>query len=605
MNPKSLRFLSNLVKKNKWSYIIAMICTVFTVIIGFLTPLLFAETIDTVLGGNPTTLPAFIAGPIKAVISRDYLLNHLWLIGLVLILLNVINGVFSYFKGRTTAVASESIAFDLRETLYSHLQHLPFSYHVKAVTGDLLQRCTSDVETVRRFLSGQLIEVVNTILMVVICISILLSKSVKITLLSVILVPALFIFAFLFFRKVTIHFKLADESEGDLSAVLQENLTGVRVVRAFGQQQREIEKLDKVSKVYKNRVYKVIHLLSIYWSSGDAICILQSLITLLVCVYFAIQGEISVGTMIVFTSYIGMLLHPIRQLGRILSDAGKAVVSMDRIRDILEQPEEAPEPNAKKPDLNGDIVFDHVTFSYDDGREILKDVSFRIKAGKTVAILGSTGSGKSTLVHLMQRLFPVTQGKITISGVPIEEIDRKYLRSRIGLILQEPFLYSKTIEENLGIAVRENDHMAIENAARIAGAKGFIEDSEMGYETLVGEKGVTLSGGQKQRIAIARTLMKPNDVLVFDDSLSAVDTQTDAQIRTALKDKQQGVTTLIISHRITTLQEADYILVLEGGRLTQQGNHQELISVPGLYQRINHIQTDLEQELLSAQEGGN
>lgn len=598
MNRQSLSFLFGLVKKNKRSYLGAMVCTIFTVIISFITPLIFAETIDTVLAGRPTTLPEFFVAPVRALGGLPFLQRNLWVIGLVLVFINVISGVFSYLKGRLTAVASESIAYDLRDKLYAHLEHLPFSYHVKAVTGDLLQRCTSDVETVRRFLSVQLIEVVNTLLMIVICTVILLQKNVKITLLSVVLVPILFTFALVFFKRVTHHFKIMDESEGALSAVLQENLTGVRVVRAFGQQQREVEKMDVASSDFRGKAYKVIYLLALYWSGGDALSILQSLITLIVCIYFAIQGEITIGTMTIFTSYVGMLLFPIRQLGRILSDMGKSLVSTGRIRDILDTPVEPDEPDAKKPGLKGDIVFDHVSFSYEDGREILKDVSFHIKAGKTVAVLGGTGSGKSTLVHLLQRLFPVTQGEVSISGVPVQEIDRKYLRSRVGLILQEPFLFSKTIEENLGIAMRQYTHEEIEHAASIAGARDFIERSDKGYETLVGEKGVTLSGGQKQRIAIARTLMKENDILIFDDSLSAVDTQTDAQIRAALKDKQKGVTTIIISHRITTLQEADYILVLEDGRLTAQGNHQELIAKPGLYQRINHIQTDLEQELM-------
>ena len=314
-----------------------------------------------------------------------------------------------------------------------------------------------------------------------------------------------------------------------------------------------------------------------------------------------VKSILSVGTLIVFTSTLGMLLFPIRQLGRTLSDAGKAMVSMKRVQAILHEEAEPDEPNALKPDLHGDIVFDHVSFAYpDDNVPVLRDVSFTIPAGKTAAVLGGTGSGKSTMMYLLQRLYTPTSGKITIGGVDIQQIDRKYLRAHVGLILQEPFLYSKSIRENVGITAPEQEAERIEHAADIASASGFIAKADKGWETVVGERGVTLSGGQKQRIAIARTLLKDNNILIFDDSLSAVDTETDAQIRAALRHEQKDVTTLIISHRVTTLSQADLILVLENGQITQQGTHAELCSQPGLYQRINSIQNALEEELTQA-----
>ena len=314
-----------------------------------------------------------------------------------------------------------------------------------------------------------------------------------------------------------------------------------------------------------------------------------------------VKSILSVGTLIVFTSTLGMLLFPIRQLGRTLSDAGKAMVSMKRVQAILHEEAEPDEPNALKPDLHGDIVFDHVSFAYpDDNVPVLRDVSFTIPAGKTAAVLGGTGSGKSTMMYLLQRLYTPTSGKITIGGVDIQQIDRKYLRAHVGLILQEPFLYSKSIRENVGITAPEQEAERIEHAADIASASAFIAKADKGWETVVGERGVTLSGGQKQRIAIARTLLKDNNILIFDDSLSAVDTETDAQIRAALRHEQKDVTTLIISHRVTTLSQADLILVLENGQITQQGTHAELCSQPGLYQRINSIQNALEEELTQA-----
>ena len=597
---KTMAAMIRLVRDNWPSYLGALAATVMIVLIGFITPMVLATTIDSVLNSEPFDLPPFLVGWINAWGGRGFLRENLWVIGVLLILLNVVNGVFTYVKGRLSAVASENIAQSLRERLYAHLQRLPFAYHVKAETGDLIQRCTSDVETIRRFLAVQVMEIVNSLMMIIIALTILLQRRVDITLYSMILVPPLFIFATWFFKMVHKSFKVADEAEGVMSAVLQENLSGVRVVRAFGQQQREVEKFDEKNATLRKRWLKLNYLAAIYWGGGDALSMAQSIITLLVCVVYACRGEISVGDMIIFTSYIGMLLWPIRSLGRTLSDAGKSMVSMGRIQEIFDQEPEPDEHDALTPDLHGDIVFDHVSFAYpDDGVPVLRDVSFTIPAGTTAAVLGGTGSGKSTMMYLLQRLYEPTGGRITIGGVDISRIDRRYLRSHVGLILQEPFLYSKTIYENVGI-IGDRDEKGIRHAADVARASGFIAKADKGWETLVGERGVTLSGGQKQRIAIARTLLKDNHVLIFDDSLSAVDTETDAQIRAALKGEKSGVTTLIISHRVTTLSQADLILVLEDGRITQQGTHEELCRQEGLYARINAIQNTLEEELISA-----
>ncbi len=591
----------SLIGQNWTHFLWAFIATIMMVIIGFLTPLLLSEIVDSILGSEPFTMPDFLMNPINALGGRDFLRQNLWIPALALILMNVVNGVFTFIKGRSSAIASENIARKLRNDLYRHLQHLPFAYHVKAQAGELIQRCTSDVDTIRRFLAVQVMEVVNTVLMVVIAMSILLPRSVPITLYSLILVPPLFCFATWFFKMVHKSFEVADEADGVLNAVLQENLSGVRVVRAFGQQEREVEKFDRVNNDLRKKNLRLNELLAIYWGGGDAISMTQTLLTLVVCIIYACNGWITVGTLIVFTSTLGMLLFPIRQLGRTLSDAGKAMVSMKRVQAILHEEAEPDEPNALKPDLHGDIVFDHVSFAYpDDNVPVLRDVSFTIPAGKTAAVLGGTGSGKSTMMYLLQRLYTPTSGKITIGGVDIQQIDRKYLRAHVGLILQEPFLYSKSIRENVGITAPEQEAERIEHAADIASASGFIAKADKGWETVVGERGVTLSGGQKQRIAIARTLLKDNNILIFDDSLSAVDTETDAQIRAALRHEQKDVTTLIISHRVTTLSQADLILVLENGQITQQGTHVELCSQPGLYQRINSIQNALEEELTQA-----
>ncbi len=599
---QNLRALWALVKENRALYLGAVLCTALTVGIGFLTPLVFSETIDVILSDGASFMPEWLKAPVRALGGRAFLRANLWIVAVAIVALNVLNGVFSYYKERNTAVAGENIAKSLRERLYRQLSYLSFSYHVRAETGDLIQRCTSDVETVRRFLSTQLVEAVRAVLMMAAAFAILFHRHAQIALYSLILVPAMWVGSYVFFTKITKSFRLSDESEGRMSNVLQENLTGVRVVRAFGMQQREVEKFDAASMDFRKKTFRLYNYLAVYWGSMDCVTMLQIMITLLVCVYKAIAGEISVGTLVVFTSYISMLLYPIRQLGRILSDAGKSVVALGRIRNVLEEQAEQPEEGSLRPPLNGDIVFDHVSFSYEEGNRVLDGLCMTIPAGKTVALLGNTGSGKSTVVHLLQRLIEPDEGRITIGGVDIRRIDRWYLRAHVGLMLQEPFLYGRSVMGNLSIAVPDAPESSVLEMSRIAHADGFIREFENGYDTLIGERGVTLSGGQRQRVAIARTLLKENDVLIFDDSLSAVDMQTDRAIRKALREKRRGVTTLIISHRINTLCEADRIFVLENGRLADEGTHEELTRRDGLYRQIYAIQSALEDDLNRSRE---
>ncbi|MGB4389479.1 MAG: ABC transporter ATP-binding protein, partial [Caldicoprobacterales bacterium] len=468
--------------------------------------------------------------------------------------------------------------------------------HVKAETGDLIQRCTSDVETVRRFLSVQLVELGRAIIMLVAAIFIMIKIDKQMTLASVLVVPIIFTFAFVFFIKVQKAFLKADESEGRLSNILQENLTGVRVVRAFGRQVYEDEKFDRQNIEYRDLVNKLIRLLAMYWSLSDGLALFQIALVVVLGVYRASSGQITFGDMNVFVSYVSMLLWPIRQMGRILTDMGKTLVSVGRIQEILERPVESQDEDSVEAPINGDIVFENVDFEYEKGKPILKNLSFRVKQGQTVAILGPTGSGKSSLVHLLQRLYDYTAGSITIGGVELKKIDKKWLRRQVGLVLQEPFLYSKTIKENIRIARPSASDEEVYQASRIASVHDVISEFEKGYDTPVGEKGVTLSGGQKQRVAIARTIINDCSILIFDDSLSAVDTETDAAIRRELNKRSKEISTFIISHRVTTLAEADLILVLDEGRLIQSGSHQDLSQQPGLYQRIWSIQNSMEEE---------
>ena len=599
MKKRNHQLMARLIRENLRYFLGAAVLSVTSVLLGFFTPAVLAEVLDNVLQGMPSRLPGFIAGWVESLGGREFLRARLWIPGLAIVLISLFSGACNFLKGRFTAIGSEKAARRLRNDLYAHLQELPFSYHSATPTGDLVQRCTSDVDTTRRFFAMQLLNIVDAVMMVGIALALLIPISLKITMISLVIMPLLFLFAWQFFKLIIKAFRTADEAEGHMTTVLQENLTGVRVVRAFGQAQREIEKYDAAASDTRDKFMKLSWLDAIYWSSGDLMGMGQTLLTLVFCLMEAQAGRISVGDVVVFTSYIGMLVWPVRNLGRVLSQGGRTMVALERIDEILRQKPEVDQEDATAPDLSGDIVFDGVGFKYEEGGEVLKNLSFTVKAGQTAAILGATGSGKSSIALLLQRLYAPQEGRITIGGQDIAGIQRKHLRNRVGLVLQEPFLYSKTIYDNLRIAAPDATREQVEAAAQDAQALQFIEESEKGWDTMVGERGVTLSGGQKQRAAIARTLLKDNHILIFDDSLSAVDTQTDARIREALMQRSRDVTTLIISHRILTLSQADIIFVLEDGHITDQGSHEELISRPGLYQRIHQIQSGLEDEFVA------
>ncbi|NLA52781.1 MAG: ABC transporter ATP-binding protein [Clostridiales bacterium] len=601
MHKQRYRLMTTLLRRNARIFTLAFILTAMTSFIQFLTPALLAEVMDHYLGTAPSRLPNFVNSSIDRLFGPGFLANNLWAFGFALVMVSLLSGAFSFFRGKLTAEGSENAARYLRESLYDHIQKLPFNYHVSVETGDLLQRCTSDINTIRRFLSQQVIAMLQAFLMIIFALSLMLPISVKVTLLSLSITPIIFLFSMLFFKLVIKAFRETDESEAAMSTVLQENLTGVRVVRAFGQAQNEIKKFDEVSFDLRKRGYQVANLEALYWALSGAMGFVQIVISLIVCIIEAQRGNISLGDLIIFTGYTGMLTWPIRQLGRILTESGKSMVALERINEVLKTKAEPEQTIALTPPLDGNIVFDHVSFHYEKGRDVLKDISFTAKAGQSIAILGPTGSGKSSLIYLMQQLYKPSSGSITIGGTLIENIDRSYLRRRIGLVLQDSFLYSKTIRENIAIAVRDADQSDIDRATKAASAYDFIQKSEKGFDTIVGERGVTLSGGQKQRVAIARTIMKDNDILIFDDSLSAVDTKTDAQIREAILSGDNKVTTFIISHRISTLSRADTILVLEDGMITQSGTHEQLIAQPGLYAKINRIQSGLEDSLSAAE----
>lgn len=555
-------------------------------------PQVIRISVDGVLGSDLSKIPEWVKAFLSEETIRENPGKMLTIAAFAVILLAAINIAANYYSKVFAAKGSESFVKGMRDQLYDHIQKLPYSWHVKNQTGDIIQRCTSDVDVVRNFVTNQLMEVFRIIFLIVFYMVIMFSMNVKISLIAVSFFPIVILYSGYFFSKIAQHFQEADEAEGILSSVVQENLTGVRVVRAFGRESFERKRFDEKNERFAGLWIYLGKFLSLYWSIGDLITGIQILTVICMGVLFTVDGNLTVGEFIAFVSYNSSMAWPVRSLGRIISEMSKAGVSIERIAYILDEKEEEDRPGVTKPAINKDIVFDKVNFKYEEGAAVLKDVSFTVPAGKTFAILGNTGSGKSTLVHLLNRLYDLPDGcgKITIGGVDIRDIDRQYLRSQIGMVLQEPFLYSGSIKENVGITKESSAFDDIREACEIACVDSAIDSFTDGYETIVGERGVTLSGGQKQRVAIARMLVEHTPVMIFDDSLSAVDAQTDAMIREALKKRMAGTTVILIAHRITTLMQADCIMVLEDGAVAEMGSHEQLMEHHGIYRRIYDIQ---------------
>ncbi|MCP4395689.1 MAG: ABC transporter ATP-binding protein [bacterium] len=594
---RQLRLLLRCMQGNRMLYAGAVLAIGAATCLGLLGPLVLRTTIDSIIGEQPLMESLnWITLSIGSLGGRSVLARNLWICGLALVLLSLAEGVFLFLKGKCSAIAAESTAKNLRERLYDRLQHAGYDYHIQAETGDLIQRCTSDVDTIRQFLAVQFVEVGRALFMVAAIVPVMLLLDRRMTLVATLFVPVIFGFAFFFFLKMKQVFQSSDEAEGKMSAVLQENLSGVRVVRAFARQRFEIDKFDQTNADYRDKTYRLIRLLAWYWLMASFLGMAQVCAVLIGGAYFASLGVLSLGTVVVFLSYAQMLIWPVREMGRILTDMGKAMVALGRIEEILELERETDEEEVQQPEIRGELEFRNVSFAYGTGQDVLKDVSFKVKPGQVVAILGPTGSGKTSLMHLLTRLYDYQSGSIAIDGIELKQIDKKWLRKHVGLVLQEPFLFSKSMKENIRLARSSAGDIEVFEAARMAAMHDVILDFEQGYDTAVGEKGVTLSGGQKQRVAIARTLLRNCPIVIFDDSLSAVDTETDAAIRLALR-RENRATTFMISHRLTTLAGADLILVLDEGTLVQAGTHGELLRQDGLYRKVWSIQNSLEDEM--------
>ena len=580
-------------KGSKALFLLSVVMTAFMALADMLTPQIIRVTVDNVIGGDALEAGSLAEKLVNLAGGAEYLRQNLWMMALAVLAVALLKVLSQYGFTLSNTGASETLVKTMRDQLYTHIGRLPFSWHMKNHTGDIIQRCTSDIDTTRNFVAGQLTQLFRIVILVVFSMVFMLGMNLWLTLIALAPMPFIVLYSVKFHNKIGEGFKDCDEAEGRLSAMAQENLTGVRVVRAFGREKYERDRFEKHNEEYTGLWVRMAKIMSRFWSTSDVLSGLQIMLVVVFGAVFCLRKQMDEGEFIAFLAYNGQLVWPIRMLGRMISEMSKAGVAVDRIGYIMDSPAEADVENPLTPDMTGDIAFEHVNFAYDGCPQMLHDIHFTMKAGTTLGILGGTGSGKSTLMLLLDRLYdlPAENGRITIGGVDIAQMSREHLRKNIGIVLQEPFLFSRTLKENLSIT---NDALTltdIREAARAACLDDTIEGFTKGYETFVGERGVTLSGGQKQRAAIARMLTQHTPIMIFDDSLSAVDAETDAKIRGALEKRFGSASIILISHRISTLSKADQVIVLDRGRIAEMGTPAELAKAGGLYQRISEIQT--------------
>lgn len=592
------KLLWRFLKGSKALFISSILASALVSLADMINPQIIRMAIDNAIGGLKPEYSGWVMNIVNSFGGFAYLGTHLWIMALGIVAVAFIRATGQYTANVCNNRASQTLIKTMRDTVFRHIQRLPFSWHMKNHTGDIIQRCTSDVEKVNNFVSEQLSNIIRIVVLLVFSIIFMVRMNVLLTVIALCMVPCILGYVMVFGRQMYKGFEKCDETEGEVSSIVQENLTGVRTVRAFARERYEKDHFGEKNAYYCSLWVKLGQLMARFFTVQDVLSMFQVMLVIVIGSVMCVNGRITAGDLIAFISYNAMLAWPIRRLGRMLVEMSKADVSLERISYIMRSETEHEDPDASCPPVDGEIVFDHVQFAYENCPEILHDISFSIEPGKTLGILGATGSGKSTLMLLLDKMYDLPEdcGTISIGGTDIRKIKTEYLRRNISMVLQEPFLFSRTIAENIGIARNGITLEEIREAARAACLDENIDSFSKGYDTFVGERGVTLSGGQKQRTAIARALTSDAPIMIFDDSLSAVDTETDAKIRQSLESRFGKATTIIISHRLTTISKADKVIILDGGRISEIGSPEELKTSGGIYQKIFEIQSGLQEE---------
>ena len=575
-----MRVLGTLLEGSGKYFAVCILLGLLLTVVEMIAPQVIRVTVDSVIDSQPMDLPAWALRWVESLGGVAFLRANMWFIALILALAGLVAALLRYGANMFNAKAGETLVKTARDRLFHHIECLPWKWHAEHPTGDIIQRCTSDVERIKNFFQEQFISVFQIIVRIILALTLMTLMNAKLSIVAWVIAPIIVLYSVLFHNKIRARFTECDENEGVLSTIAQENLTGVRVVRAFGREKFERDRFEAQNNKYTECWISLTRTLSDFWAVGDFTSCLQILLVVVLGTVSCVSGNLTAGEFVSFSLYNTMLIGPVRRLGRIISEMSKAGVSIDRLGEVLEAETEQDAPNAAEAPMDKDITFENV--------------SFTVPAGKSFGILGGTGSGKSSLLLLLCRLYAPTEGKITVGGVDIADMPARYVRENVGVVLQEPFLFSRSVQENIGICGASDAE--IRAAAVTACVDGDITRFSQGYDTMVGERGVSLSGGQKQRVAIARMLTKKTPVIVFDDSLSAVDTETDEKIRSALERDLGGATTIIISHRITTLLDCDNILVLEKGRVSQLGSPKELLAQPGIFRKIYDMQMSIGEE---------
>jgi ATP-binding cassette subfamily B protein len=561
--------------------VLAYLCLLGTIGLGLVQPLIIQQVIDRGIGQQ----------------DAPFLL----VAALLLIVVNVSSSALSFGMSFLNELVSQRVAYDLRNALYDHLQRLSFAYHDRAKTGELMSRVTSDVDNARIFTGQGVLQLVNTVVLYAAVLALMFRLSWPLALLSLLTLPFLAVTAVQYGTKVRPMFSRMQRQWAQLTAVLQENVTGVRVVKAFARESFEVQKFERENEAYLERNITATRLQALVY---PLMLFITAVGTILIIWYggrAVILGQLTLGTLIAFNSYLARLAQPTRMLGFIIAWTSRATASGERLFEILD----APSPVQSKPGapplppVGGRVQLEHVWFAYAGSREpVLRDVSLAAEPDEVVALLGHTGAGKTTLVSLIPRFYDVLQGAVRVDGYDVRDVELRSLRRQVGIVLQESLLFSASVAENIAYGDPGASRERIVKAAQAAQAEEFIRELPEGFDTKIGERGVTLSGGQRQRLAIARALLVDPRILILDDATASVDMRTEFQIQQALQELMRGRTTFVIAQRLTTIKQAAQILVLDHGRIVQRGRHDDLVAVEGPYRQIYDLQLRDQEEVL-------